>query len=137
VDGGVMFRVIMKTYKLSQFFPYSGIYAIRCIINGRIYVGQSLDIPGRITTHLHELRLRRHINKELQEDYADYGSDNFEVMILSRARTRLDEKEKYHAQRLVDSGVNIYNIYPQTRTPEEKRKAREHFNEFAEKYLRH
>ena len=51
----------------------SGIYCIINHYNGKRYVGQSVHISQRVSTHLHELRAKSHPNKEMQDDYNKYG----------------------------------------------------------------
>lgn len=50
-----------------------GIYAFKCIINGKYYVGSAQDIGNRINSHVSSLRGNRHSNKMLQDDYNKYG----------------------------------------------------------------
>lgn len=54
-----------------------GIYQIRNIVNGKCYVGQSKNIPERITTHKRALTRNKHENVYLQYAYNKYGGENF------------------------------------------------------------
>lgn len=47
----------------------TGIYRIRNIKNGKIYIGQSVDISHRWACHLYDLRNNRHANPHLQRAY--------------------------------------------------------------------
>lgn len=60
----------------------AGIYKIENIKNGKIYIGESEDIPRRWVEHLTELILKRHHSYKLQNDFNEYSiSDfNFEVV---------------------------------------------------------
>lgn len=54
-----------------------GIYGIRNIRNGKIYIGQTADIKNRWMSHKSELRAGRHHNKHLQSAWDKYGEDAF------------------------------------------------------------
>ena len=73
-----------------------GIYKIENIINGKIYIGQSLDISTRITQHKSDLAHNRHPNHHLQNSYNKYGKDSFVFTILELcSASQLNKKEKY------------------------------------------
>lgn len=59
-----------------------GIYGIRCIVNGKWYIGQSGDIKHRQRKHLEALRSNRHYNIHLQRAFNNYGEQSFEFHIL-------------------------------------------------------
>lgn len=68
----------------------STIYAIRCIENGKVYIGRTQNLERRLREHLNELRSglkdpggRK--NCGFQRDYDTYGESAFEVYILERA----------------------------------------------------
>lgn len=68
------------------------VYAIRCKINGRLYIGCTSDLQTRIGNHFSELRNRKkikqsNVNKketgvEWQTDYDKYGEGAFEFYVL-------------------------------------------------------
>jgi len=60
----------------------SGIYTIRHIISGKLYIGSSANIPSRWNTHLWFLNTNSHSNKHLQRSWTKYGSNEFEFKIL-------------------------------------------------------
>ena len=59
-----------------------GIYQIRNLSDGKIYVGQSMHLDARKRRHFWELRNNRHSNKHLQSAYNLYGKENFAFEIL-------------------------------------------------------
>ena len=73
-----------------------GIYKITCVVNGKCYIGQSVDIRGRLYHHKGDLERNKHRNKYLQRLYNKYGKDNmtFEIVELCSI-DELDDKEKY------------------------------------------
>ena len=59
-----------------------GVYCIRCKVNNKAYIGSSIDIKSRWYGHKSMLKLGKHENKYLQEDYNKYGADNFLYTVL-------------------------------------------------------
>ena len=62
----------------------SGIYKIVNKINGKYYIGSSLDLIRRKRTHCNELTKNIHKNYNLQKDYNKHGKNNFEFIILRK-----------------------------------------------------
>lgn len=60
----------------------SGIYQIRNKVNGKVYIGSSVRVEQRISTHKRHLLLNKHSNQKLQLAYNKYGIDNFEYSVL-------------------------------------------------------
>lgn len=62
-----------------------GVYLIRCLPTGQIYVGSSAGpggIRSRVHRHLRTLILKKHQSKKLQIAFDQYGAEQFEVEIL-------------------------------------------------------
>ncbi len=59
-----------------------GIYGIRHIESGRVYVGQSIDVNRRFTEHKSELRNDKHYNLYLQRAWNKYGELAFSFIVL-------------------------------------------------------
>lgn len=55
----------------------TGVYSITNTVNGRIYVGSSLDITKRISAHKSALKRGDHHSVTLQRSFDKYGTDNF------------------------------------------------------------
>lgn len=60
----------------------AGIYQIRNKINGKIYIGASVDIPSRINRHKAEFEFNSGNIPALLADGRKYGSENFEYEVL-------------------------------------------------------
>lgn len=58
------------------------IYAIKNIVNGKMYIGQTINKISRWSKHRTELEKNIHHNVHLQNSYNKYGKDNFEYLIL-------------------------------------------------------
>ena len=92
-----------------------GIYKIRNTVNGKIYVGQSINIYERFWQHKYksykktELAYRSAIHKAFRK----YGIDAFEFSIIEECgASELDEREKYWIKTLNSTFPNGYNILP-------------------------
>lgn len=61
-----------------------GIYQIKNLINGKIYIGSSIDIRGRWWNHKSMLKRGIHDNAHLQRAWDKYGSKIFKFSILEK-----------------------------------------------------
>jgi hypothetical protein len=59
-----------------------GAYQIKNTITGKIFVGSSMDLPGKFNSNRFQLNVKSHRNKALQEDWNLYGSDAFTFEVL-------------------------------------------------------
>lgn len=99
-----------------------GIYAIINIFNptslceiGKPYIGQSRDIGFRLERHFRELRLKKHHNRFLQEDWIKYTEPlkNFFIFLIEECSSNkeLAEREYYWIRKFKsyhrDYGYNI------------------------------
>ena len=66
----------------------SGIYKLTNLINGKFYIGKSLDVESRKYSHYYTLRRNKHGNAYLQRAWNKYGEDNFEFSILEKEKKR-------------------------------------------------
>lgn len=74
----------------------SGIYIIKNMVNGKVYIGQSVDIQKRFLEHKWELKNNKHRNSYMQRSWEKYGEDNFLFEIIERYPSHLlNEKETY------------------------------------------
>lgn len=59
-----------------------GIYMIKNIVNGKVYIGQSVDIYTRWYNHKRDLSNSVHYNTHLQKSWNKYGESSFEFSII-------------------------------------------------------
>ena len=86
-----------------------GIYAIYSAINGRSYIGHSIDIKKRWTRHLSTLRNGIHKNPYLQNSWNKHGEEEFEFIVLEECLVEcLIEREQHH----FDTTPDKYKLAP-------------------------
>lgn len=77
-----------------------GVYTIRHIASGKVYVGSSVDVSRRLKAHLSNLRNGKHRNSHLQRAWDKYGAKAFEFTFAEQTtREELIATE----QRWIDS----------------------------------
>lgn len=94
-----------------------GIYKIQNLINGKVYIGQSIDISRRWAQHRYATKNPQSIdyNSALYEAMRKYGIENFQFSILEIClKEELDQKEQfwikqYHSY-INDPECNGYNL---------------------------
>lgn len=87
-----------------------GIYMIRNTINGKLYIGKSVNIKKRFNEHKHELRLGSHHNDYLQKAWNKYGEDAFEFIVLEECdRENLNSLEIATIAKFASSN-ELYNM---------------------------
>ncbi len=59
-----------------------GIYQIRNIVNDKVLIGSSLDLPGILNRHKFQLKMGGHPNKALQADWNEFGAESFAFEIV-------------------------------------------------------
>ncbi len=98
-----------------------GIYEIRNIINGKMYVGSSVSIEDRFNQH----KSNEISSENLQKDIKKFGIKNFEFNILEICERReLEEKEKFWILKYWDLKV-LYNKSRNTYDSSRRRKGKE------------
>lgn len=62
----------------------NGVYQITNKINGKFYIGSSMNILDRWDCHKARLKVNKHKNAHLQNSVNKYGIENFEFSIIER-----------------------------------------------------
>lgn len=68
----------------------AGVFQIKNKINGKVLLGSSLNLNGALNGHRFTLKINSHRNKALQEDWNQYGEENFMFEILEEVQVRED-----------------------------------------------
>ena len=89
-----------------------GIYQIVNLVNGKVYVGQTIErFQRRYWHHNWCLNSHKHFNKYLQNEWDEYGENVFEFRIIHilKLEEDIDELEKYYIKQL--NATNQYYGY--------------------------
>lgn len=96
-----------------------GIYQIRNLVNGKVLVGATLNLPGMLNRHQFQLKAGSHQNKALQTEWQEFGGQSFVFEILDELtpgnepgpdyRTDLEFLEALWLEKLEPYGDRGYN----------------------------
>jgi group I intron endonuclease len=81
-------KELKKQYK--QTLTQMGVYQIKNLVNGKIFIGSAKNLPGKLNSNKFQLEHKSHINHELQKDYIELGEKNFVFELLDE----LEPKEE-------------------------------------------
>lgn len=102
----------MEFLNEKDFKLFFGIYIIKNIKNGKVYVGQTKQkFQKRYWHHAWKLKENSHDNKYLQNAYNKYGKDNF-VFYVEKIVDKTEELDKYEIE-IIEKYKNknlCYNI---------------------------
>lgn len=96
-----------------------GVYRIRNIINGKVYIGSASEIAARWRVHKNRLRAGKHHSPHLQSAWKMYGENFFEFEVLETcpvevSRERESELIKEARSFIPEFGYNVITdpMYP-------------------------
>lgn len=91
-----------------------GIYCIENIINGKKYIGQSVNVKDRLYGHKAKLKSGKHKNNHLQFAVNKYGIENFKFYIITECEVeQLDFMECYYISTYKSDNADFgYNTEP-------------------------
>lgn len=89
----------------------SGIYKIINKVNGKYYVGSSVDIPSRRNQHLRMLDKNRHTNVHLQNAWNKYGKELFHFVVVELLlESELLTREQFYLDECKSNPDSNYNL---------------------------
>lgn len=86
----------------------AGIYRIRCIDNGMVYLGSASNVHHRIGTHIRLLCAAIHHNAAMQADWNRYGQTCFDFHLL---HDEPDEKTRLQTERDMIQELDPIRLY--------------------------
>src|ERR1035437_9321118 len=87
---------LKEEYKLKKF--KIGVFQIRNTVNGKIFVGSSVNLDAIWNRISSELKLQGHRNESLQKEWVEFGEQNFSFEILSEIGQNDGEKIDYNKE---------------------------------------
>ena len=79
------------------------VYMIKNTVNGKVYVGSSIDANKRYREHLRDLKKGDHHASRLQNSFNRYGADAFEFSILKYTKRENVRKEEARVLKMFDA----------------------------------
>lgn len=90
----------------------SGVYLLKNLISGRVYIGSSSDLKERFADHLRQIRNGKHDNEILRKSALKHGATSFVIGVIeytedlkAREQYWMDHYKSYKRQ-------NGFNILP-------------------------
>ena len=110
-------KELKREYRLNP--KPMGVFQIRNLVNEKVFLGTSLNLPAILNRHQFQLQIGNHPNKVLQAEWNQYGSGNFVFEILDELTPREDPAydykpdlaflEDWWLEKLEPYGENGYN----------------------------
>jgi hypothetical protein len=75
---------VIKEYKGRQ--PNRGVYAIRCLVSDRAWVGASLNLDASRNRAWFALRQGQHLDRALQAEWNTHGEAAFQYEVLEKLK---------------------------------------------------
>lgn len=99
------------------------IYMIKNTLNGKCYIGKTMNFNRRKAEHLSALRNKRHVNSRMQFDFDKLGESSFSFLVLKKVKgwknalaLEREKIEKYQTE------VIGYNMVSNKLPPEKVKK---------------
>jgi nitrate/nitrite-specific signal transduction histidine kinase len=86
-------KAIKKQYK--QSLTPMGIYQVTNTVNGKIFIGKAMNLPGKLNSVSFQLAQGAHMCRELQADYVRMGKDKITVAVLDYLEPKNDPTYDY------------------------------------------
>jgi hypothetical protein len=100
-----------------------GLYEIYCKVNGKRYIGESVNVLERLGKHSHVLKNNTSDCASLQNDWNTYGSEKFETSVLFCGPEWSERATRLHKENDIISSYTpeqVYNRHPETLQPEKE-----------------
>ncbi len=78
-----------------QSLPPMGIFQIKNIANGKLFIGSSKNLKGKLNSVKFQLEMGSHMNKALQEDFNNYKEENFLFEVIDFLEPKEDPDYDY------------------------------------------
>ena len=89
-------KQLKEEYKQKKFKV--GVFQIRNTVNGKIFVGSSVNLDAIWNRNKGELKFNGHRNKQLQEEWNSFGEENFVYEILSEIEQKDGDNLDYNKE---------------------------------------
>jgi len=80
---------LKNQYKQNQ--PRMGVYQIKNLSNGKIFIGRGMNVQGKLNSAKFQLEQGSHPNSEMQNDFKQYGAENFSFEVIDYLDPKKDD----------------------------------------------
>ena len=112
---------LKKQYKQSP--PPMGIFRIKNIANGKIFIGRGMNLAGKLNSNKFQLEQGSHMNRALQEDYSHFGEQNFSFEVVDYLEPKEDPNYDHTEDLKVLEEIWLERLQPYGEKGYNKRKA--------------
>jgi hypothetical protein len=88
-----------------------GIFAVRNLVNEKMFIGQSVNLDGIFNRIKFQLKANCHTQKDLQADWNEFGSEKFEFEVLEQLELRENLDIKKELEFLEDLWLEKYKPF--------------------------
>ena len=103
-------KELKEKYKQMKF--KMGVFQIRNNINGKLFIGSSLDLKAIWHAQKLQLDFGIHPNSDLQKDWKEHGVENFNYEILEEIKQIEDKPIDYSKEIKVLEGMIVDELQP-------------------------
>jgi len=103
-------KELKEEYKQMKF--KMGAFQIKNNINGKIFIGSSLDLTAIWHAQRLQLDIGIHPNSELQKDWKEYGAESFSYEILDEIKQVEDKPIDYAKEIKILEEMTIEELQP-------------------------
>ena len=89
-----------------------GVFQICNLVNDKVFIAMSLNLPGIINRHRFDLEKGSHRNTQLQKDWHEYGSEKFIFEILDELTPSDDPSRDYREELLFLEDLWLDKLQP-------------------------
>ena len=87
-------KEVKEAYKQLKF--QIGVFQIRNLKNGKVFIGSSLDLVASWNSQRFQLNAGLHQNSRLQKEWNDFGANNFVYEIVSELKQDAESTLNYN-----------------------------------------
>ncbi len=113
-------KELKQQYKESP--PSMGIYCIKNLTSGKVFIGKSSDLRGKLNSIRFQLNHGSFINSELQKDYNNSGENDFSFEVIDTLETKDDPAYDYSRDLRILEQLWFEKLQPYDETGYHKRK---------------
>ncbi len=88
-----------------------GIFAVRCLANEKMFIGQSENLDGIFNRIKFQLNANCHNQKDLQADWNEFGANKFTFEVLEQLEIRENLDVKKELEFLEDLWLEKYKPF--------------------------